>query len=183
MDPGLAILTGAGLATVGWIFNGRVVGASNRRMHTYQILARQEQDGKLIEAIRLLRIICADEETPNFEGAMNSKNADSLDYLLNTYEFVAAAIWCGDIDEDVMRRCERTRIVKLYRKVERYVERNRREGGQPSMWGNMQRLVGRWERTTAVKLHQNFYERIRMRPFPGIPELRDHLRWATKDAN
>ena len=103
MDPGLAILTGAGLATVGWIFNGRVVHASNRRMHTYQILARQEQDEKLIEAIRLLRIICADEETPNFEGAMNSKNADSLDYLLNTYEFVAAAIWCGDIDEDVMR--------------------------------------------------------------------------------
>src|SRR5687767_5469907 len=99
MDPGFAVLISALFATVGWLYNGRIQRIMNRRQHTYQIIIRQQDDEEVKSALKVLRKVLRAGAPPRQGDPLSGDTMETLDFLLNRYEFIAAAVWCGDIDE------------------------------------------------------------------------------------
>jgi Domain of unknown function (DUF4760) len=78
-------------------------------------------------------------------SASDEAECDNLDFILNHYEFVSAAIICGDVDEALVRRVEDGRMRRTYLKFLPYVDQNRQVRNDYKMWENLEFLVYRWE--------------------------------------
>lgn len=172
MDPGLAILTSAGLATLGWLWNGHLHRLSSRRQHTYAIILKQQDDelyGGSIMTLRRVAKTTMDESTFKY---LSNEDINKVDYILNYYEFLAASIWCGDIDEKLIRMCDETTIRALRTKLDFYITQSRDDRKQPSMWEHLVDLVTRWDRKQEPASYR-LYELATQRPCRQCP------RWLT----
>jgi len=76
---------------------------------------------------------------------------------------LASAIVCGDIDEDLMRRMERGRLVRCYLYFLPYVEENRKEMNSIGVWENLEFVAYRWTVSNA-DLTDNLIDRFFLRP-------------------
>lgn len=172
MDSGTAIFIGAILATVGWLYGGRQQRLTSRRQHTYQIILKQQDDKRYEEALDKLRLLLASNSVPAASNTHRKDDQDHIDHLLNYYEFLAAAVWCGDIDENLIRLCEETRIKNLITRLTNYIEDNRRVLSQPTLWANLEDLASRWSRRRHPPSH-HIYEIYTQKPCRREP------RWLT----
>ncbi len=168
MEPGNAIFIGAVLATLGWIYNGRLQVQSARRKHTYELILEQHRDETYAARLAAVRQLISNRTLQNIPSDQPPPDHPELDALLNYYEFLAAAIWCGDVDERLMRRCHKSRIVTLYEESLPYILANRDDDAQETMWQNLETLAQRWRGDVKPLPFQRLIERIAMRPFnPG----------------
>jgi uncharacterized protein DUF4760 len=113
MNSGIAILISAALATAGWLWNGHLQRLANRRQHTYAIILKQQDDELYDGSLMTLRRLAKTSLTKRTFAKLTDKDINHLDYILNYYEFLAASIWCGDIDERLIKMCDETTIRSL----------------------------------------------------------------------
>jgi hypothetical protein len=168
MDSGVAILISAAFATAGWIYSGRIQRHTSRRQHTYGIITRQLDDDKFEKALNSIRKAVNERFVPQLDKLNPTEQMLDIDYLLNHYEFLSAAILCGDIDEKLLRSCEFSRMTKLYAYMRDYIEQNRTEFDQPTMFQNLEDIVLRWNRTYQP-ISERFLEVIAFRPLRRSP--------------
>ncbi len=164
MDAGIAVIVSTVFATLGWIYSGRVMRANERRKHTYNLIVRQQDDKKYAKWVKDFKSLLASGDLAVLDTSKLPPENESLDNLLNHYEFLCAAIWCGDVDEKLFKRCEKTRLISLYEKSSLYIEANRLHGRQGSLWKNLEALVGRWRGDVKPLPLQGLVERFAMRP-------------------
>ena len=161
MDTGLAILISAVLATVGWLYSGHLNRVMERKQHTYRIVIRQKDDEEFAEALPVVRALIRKDNIPDSQD--DEARADDIrriDYLLNHYEFLCAAICAGDVDEKLVRACDETRIKRLHETMTGYISRARET--QPTAFEHLEFIAGRWtsdERTRASKCYEFFFLR------------------------
>ena len=145
MDEGIAVLLAAALATIGIGFSGRQQRSLQRRQHTYQVLDRHNDwplfDSNLIHVGHLVR----DGRVPSRDEPGREDDIERIDFILNYYEFLSAAIWNGDIEEALVRECERGRIIRLSTTLAAYIRWNR-DTFSLTMWTHLDRLAARWEK-------------------------------------
>lgn len=168
MDTGLAIFVGAILATTGWLYGGRLQRLTARGHHTYQIVTRQQDDQRFIKSLETARLLIKDGSLLNLKDNSLKEQRNDLDYLLNHYEFLSAAIWRGDIDEKLMKSCEKSRLTSLFNQTKIYIDESRKTAKQPSMWENLERLAGRWGAWSPSPA-ERIYEVVMMRPCYECP--------------
>lgn len=144
MDPGPAIIISAVLASIGWLFTIRSTRLVDRRKHTYGLLLRQLDDPKFAAALDRIKALLEKNNLPDPDDELRQDDISKIDYLLNHYEFLSAAVWCGDIDEKLLRACEYSRITKLFQKTKTYIDKAREWRNQPTMYENLQLLQQRW---------------------------------------
>lgn len=173
MDSGIAVLISATMATAGWLYSGRVQRLMSRRQHTYQIIIRQQDDAKVGAALTLLHKIRASSSPPRLTDPLDADKIEIIDFLLNRYEFIAAALWCGDIDENLLRRCDKSRMIALTTVLAGYISDKRTNNSQQSLWRNLEHISERWQRwekREASSLCHRAYERWQMRPCRELPK-------------
>ncbi len=168
MDTGLAILISTIMATAGWFYTSRQQRQIDRRQHTYRIIIRQQDDPKFADSLDRIRTLLDKEKVPHPDDDHNREDIDKLDYLLNHYEFLSAAIWAGDVDENLMKSCEYSRITKLFGKMGTYINDCRDFREQPSMFENLDHLAARWV-SNKLTPAEMLFETITLRPCRQYP--------------
>jgi len=176
VDTGLAILISAVLATIGWLYSGRLQRVMNRRQHTYNIILRQHDDDNFDRALDGVRDMLAEDKIPHPSEKSRVDDIKKLDYFLNHYEFLCAAIWSGDIDENLIHSCEFSRITKLSEKMSRYIADCRAYRAQPTMFKNLETMAERWKGPPLTPA-QRTYETFLLRPCATFPKW---VSWADR---
>ena len=83
---------------------------------------------------------------PTRDETSRDDDIETIDFLLNYYEFLSSGIWCGDIDEALVRETEIGRLRRIHDKLADYIAWNREEGDSETMWRNLEQLAARWTR-------------------------------------
>ena len=169
MDTGFAIFVGSILATTGWLYGGRLQRLTARSHNTYQIVTRQQDDQQFVKSLESTRLLIKDGSLLNLKDNSLKEQRNDLDYLLNHYEFLSAATWRGDIDEKLMKLCEKSRLTSLFNETKIYIDESRKAAKQPTMWENFERLAGRWDAWRPSPADR-IYEAVMMRPCYECPK-------------
>jgi hypothetical protein len=146
----VAIVVGVVLATAGWIVNSYISLRNHdkqaehtrnlqRKQHSMNVLLQTRQNPifndhrlKLIKAYPPgTDIPLADKEhvlndpgagDPNAMGGANGQSvSDHVYYIANHYEFIAAAIRQGDMDEELFKQTLRGIMVNFHKKTREYI--------------------------------------------------------------
>ena len=141
----------------------------SRRQHTYQIINRQQDDKLYADSLSRLRLILQNGGLPRLNDKTRQDDHEKIDYLLNHFEFLSAAIWAGDIDERLMRDCHRSILLRLNEQLSEYIEENRDAADQPSMWIHLQKLAERWDGDDP-RWFERLYEAVMLRPCRECPK-------------
>ena len=144
MDTGVAIIVTGLWATIGWYYTGRVQRTMSRRQHTYNIITRQHDDKRYEDALNTVRAAIKSNSIPTPVKTDPSERHKHIDYFLNYFEFLSAAILCGDIDEKMIKAVEYSKIVKVPVIFREYIDQIRVIADQPTMYENIDALARRW---------------------------------------
>lgn len=176
MFTGVAIIISTGFATLGWLYTGRLQRLMDRRQHTYRIIIRQQDDEKFSVALERIRSLLEKGKIPRPDDETSREDVDKIDYLLNHYEFIAAAIWVGDVDEQLMKLCEYSRITKLHVKMADYINDCREYREQPTMFENLESLSSRWTDANQT-LGEKVYEFVWLKPCRNCPPWAERINY------
>lgn len=149
-----AIIIGAILATAGWVYTGRRARTLARKQHTINIMLKGNFD-------RDMRI-AHQEVSPYFKNdkmKLPSSNSEAFAELLphwrlvlNHYEFIAAGIRRGDLDEKLVVDAERGTILGAYEKSEAHIFGIRDNRRNQSIYEHLEWLYKRWEKKPPNRL-------------------------------
>lgn len=129
----------------GWMALWRPAATADESSPAYLSIILKQQDDKRFEAaLEHLRSLLKEKDIPPVDDSDRKTDQDHLDYLLNYYEFLCAAIWCGDVDEKLIRLCEETRLRNLNSKLSGYISDNRKTHRQLTLWKNLEDMAVRW---------------------------------------
>jgi hypothetical protein len=145
VDQGIAILITAVVAGSSIFVTGTFNRRLMRKQHTYRVLERMNPWKRFDKAVGRAAKLIAAGRIPNVDVASDEEECDNLDFILNHYEFISAAIICGDVDEALVRRVEDGRMRRTYLKFLPYVDQNRQSRNDIKMWESLEFLVHRWE--------------------------------------
>ena len=168
MEPGTAILISAFAGTIGWFVTVRSNRLADRRQHTYRVIIRQQDDERFSTALEKIRQLLVDDDLPAPDDNQRLEDIKQIDYFLNHYEFMSAAIWCGDMDETLIRSCEYSRMTKLFSKMRGYIEASRRFREQPTMYENLENIRARWLTDDLSGTHK-LCEFLMLSPYRTLP--------------
>lgn len=163
MDIGLAIFGGAILATAGWVFGQRQNRKLTRIEHTFRILDKYRDDDAHWKAIERFVGMAKRDDLPTPDDDHRAEDIAALRKLLTHYEYIAAGIFVGGIDEQIVRECDRGNIVNLSQYGMDYIRRVRESRGRQTIYRNLTDLGKRWQRPPSP-VHIQLIEYIRMRP-------------------
>ena len=178
VDQGIAILVTAFVAVVSIFLTGLFNRRLARKQHTYRVLEKMNDwerfDAAFLKASNLIQA----RKIPSLSCNEDESDCDTLDFILNHYEFLAAAILTGDIEEKLVRSVEESRMCRVFLRLHTYVSQNRVARGNEKMWEHLELIVYRWlkepkpERASWIEmaigkpLHQNFHnERDQIRTY------------------
>ena len=125
-----------------------------------QNMVRQHTVNTLLQS-RLSEVFMLHGEAMNvgnraYSAAPHPKNrrdryiaTDSLVYMLNFYEYVAAGIKHGDLSEEVMADMLRSVVVGLCERYKIFIEEA--QGEQETAFQNLVELAGKWRRDMAAE--------------------------------
>jgi len=118
MDTGLAIFLGAvigsSLATMGWIFGQRQNRRLTRLEHTFSVLNSYRDDKDHWEAHRRFVSMAKSQNIPTPDDPARQDDIAVLSKLFTHYEYIAAGIFCGGLDENLIKACDRGNIVYYF---------------------------------------------------------------------
>jgi len=165
MDTGWAILLSASFASVGWYVTNRNQQIMSRRQHTYRVFEDYRNKTEHTDSLKTVYQLAFDENIPNHLDKARADDIKKIIYVLNHYEFIAAAIFNGDVDEGFFRSCELTTIMRLPLYCEVFIDERKEFRKQRTAYKNLIDLSTRWmdprQRTPMVRL----YEYFMMRPY------------------
>lgn len=166
LQPVHAILIGAVLATIGWLYSARRARMLSKKQHTMTLMITSNfndgflNDRKIISPF-LLKTLKMPE---NFITIEEIEIQTALRRVLNHYEFVCAGIRNGDIDEELFKLSERGTITMVYSNMEEYILRLRNKRDRQLIYEHLEWLYNRWNREK-IGCWQGVLEKVRARPF------------------
>lgn len=161
-----AILIGAALATLGWLHTGRRQRLLARKQHTINIMLQASFNKEFREALAEIAPYIKEGKCPDLFEDQNESLRKSMKMALNHYEFVAAGIRGGDIDEKLLKDSERGTIVTLSKTCEKFIYGLRSSRHRQSVYEHLEWLQARWE-GPPTRGWQRIIETFRARPFEG----------------
>lgn len=162
-----AILVGAAMATVGWLYTSRRSLTIARKQHTINIMLKgnfsQELRGshKFIAQHFKAKKPIPDESDTEYNGFR-----ENLQLILNHYEFIAAGIRRGDLDEKLVLDSERGTVLNAFENSEDYIYQARNTRRNQSLYEHLEWLHKRWVKQKPNRF-QGFAETVLGVPFYG----------------
>lgn len=163
MDQGYAVIIAAMMAIAGIFYTSRQQRKMLRKQHTFKVIEKLSGWDQLDACNTHAGKLAKRGKMPSLARKRDTKDCEKLDFLLNYYEVLASAIICGDVDEELMRRMERSRLVRCYLQFLPYIEENRSEMKTEEIWENLEFITYRWT-VTRVDPADSLIDRVRMRP-------------------
>lgn len=149
-----AVLSAAGLATLGWLTTASNQRMLSRKQHTLNLLIQWRHSDLYrtnLEAVTRLSPKGA-ALTPRQLDLLTGKSiavttqdsefVTGATYILNYWEFVCAAVLVGDLDAELIRRTVRPHIVGTYKKFAPKIELDQKANSQTFV--HLRRLSDRW---------------------------------------
>lgn len=169
MSTATAILVVGAFATAGWLYTARRARTLARKQHTMNVLLTASFDSEFQNAMELLSPYMRTKAMPRLKIDDDSLLAQPLRKVLNHYEFVAAGIRNGDVDETLVRDSERGSILTLFERSTEYIESMRDTRRRRSIYEHLEWLHKRWEKKPPNRF-QRFVEFIIGYPIKGRTE-------------
>jgi hypothetical protein len=148
------VIIGAGAAIVGWLFTTRAQCINSNKSHAFQILMESRfsdeysknlvlttklyKDTKIAENVRDPVLSWEKYENLTYE------QQDSINYMLNFFEFIAVGIRCGDLDEKLLHSSLKG-IINTNYEFYRIIIETKQKDHQLAL-SNLVHLVQRWKR-------------------------------------
>ena len=142
MNVPTAILIAALLATLGWLYTTRRQWDLSRRQHTFNALLTM---GFSKEFLKLVEEISPAIRSNSLSPPLDDTKAKELMTILNHYEFLAAGIRNGNIDENLLRDSEGGMIIGLVEASQDYFKEIRQKRGRNAIYEHLDWLYRRWE--------------------------------------
>lgn len=161
-----AILIAAIMATAGWVYTIRRHRIIARKQHTFNALLTASFNQDYSNAIRTLSPYLRTREKIKNGPDQDEIVISSLRFLLNHYEFLAAAVRVGDIDEKLLKRTERGLILSAVTSGENYIYNQRDGPTRKAVYEHLDWLHRRWT-TEPPGLIQRIFEVIWGNPWRG----------------
>lgn len=167
MSSEIAILIGAGLATIGWIYTARRARSLARKQHTINVILQTNFSDRFLRsrssiAPYLKKCECPDEIMNGEDEELRAHFRD----ILNHYEFVSAGMRNGDFDEKLLKDSEKSTYIALYKCCEPYIWSLRNSRNRMSIYEHLEWVHLRWETKKPGKFAK-FLEWLRGKPFYG----------------
>lgn len=168
------ILAGAVLlATIGWLYTARRARTLARKQHTFDALLNASFDRDFRNALELLMPYLRANKLPNINIDEENGLWQPLRMVLNHYEFIAASIRNGDIDEVMVRDSKRGTIITLFECSKNYIDSLRRGRRRRAIYEHLEWLHKRWEKAPPNR-GQRCLEFILGHPLKGqVERVRD----------
>lgn len=144
LDEGWAIIAAAFIAIIGIVLTGREGRKALRKQHTYSVLDKMNDWKELDDCYNKARSLMNAGKVPSRCNGSHTEDCDALDFLLNHYEFLSAAMISGDLDEPLVKSVEEGRLTRLFLKLFGYIEENRTTLSARGTWENMEYMCYRW---------------------------------------
>lgn len=148
------VIIGAGAAIIGWLFTTRAQCINSNKSHAFQILMESrfsdEYSKNLVLTTKLYKDTKIAENTRDpvltWEKYENLDYAeqDSINYMLNFFEFIAVGIRCGDLDEKLLHSSLKGIINTNYEFYRIIIETKQKD--HPLALSNLAQLVERWKK-------------------------------------
>ena len=169
IDTPTAVIIGAVLATVGWLYIARRHRTLARKQNSLNTLLTASLDKEIRENLKILSPYLLKKEELILNNDTDKNLRYSLQILLNHYEFVAVGIRNGDLDEVLIRDSEHGTILCLFACSTKYIDTLRNTRPRRSIYENLEWLCKRWGQKPPG-LWQRAFECIRGRPIKGSLE-------------
>jgi hypothetical protein len=145
MESETVALIGIGFATTGWIYNSRRARQIARKQHTINIILQATFNSDFRKSVRLISHHLKDRYCPpNVLESDDIEIRDAYRFILNHYEFLAAGIRNGDLDEQLIIDNERGTILVIYKTCEAMIFSVRNSRERVSLYEHMEWLQKRW---------------------------------------
>ena len=160
----IAIFIGAGTATIGWVYTARRARTLSRKQHTFNALLQMSMTKEFEDKTAKIRPYVRDNAVPANDHNLN----DDVMWLLNYYEFLAAGIRNGDIDEQLLYDSEYGFILAFYEASTDYREGIRKKRQLQDIYAHLDWLYSQWKSNRPNSLQQ-FVEFVWGRPLHDWP--------------
>lgn len=162
-----AILVGATLATVGWMYNARKVRTLARKQHTINIMIKGNFDELMRKShTKISKYIQNQEPWPDRKSQEYTDLLPSLRYILNHYEFISAGIRRGDLDENLVIDAERGTILSAFESAQGHIFEVRNSRRNQAIYEHLEWIHKRWEQKPPNKI-MRLCEGAKGSPFAG----------------
>jgi hypothetical protein len=156
-DPTAIIAYSAAMiALAGWMYQSWLAVRNSRKQHTMNVLLQTRLNPLFAEHAEIIEAAFPLGKPITFDALAltgNAKAKDSVRWILNYYEFIAAGIHHGDLDEALMQDCMLTQLCRFFKKSEDYIRQSRGEdaAGKPDprsarVMKSLIALQPRWQR-------------------------------------
>lgn len=144
LNTGVAIFVSAMVALAGWLFTNRANAVMDRRRHTYQVFREYRNRKQYRKALSRASELIIAKNIPAPDDEKRKADCQAIETVIEQFEFLAIAIFNGDIDERFMRSAERTVVCRIPDRFGEYIEKKRELYTQPSMYEAVEHLCDRW---------------------------------------
>lgn len=147
----VGIIIGSAVAIIGWLFTTRAQAINSTKANTMKILMESRFSDEYAKNLKITTKIFTDKRKLNgancclsvsdFEN-LKDYQLNSINYMLNYFEFISVGIRCGDLDEQFMRQTLRTIILTNFKFYKLIIEEKQKQ--VPSALENLTLLSNRW---------------------------------------
>jgi hypothetical protein len=162
----LAALTGAGLATCGWLYTARRARALAKKQHTVNVMLQASFNAEFQAAVRTIGPFVRNGNLMDLAQPGKETEVFAFRRVANHYEFMASGLRNGDFYERLIRDSERASIVTFFEKSEQYIRSLRNVRRRIAIYEHLEWLADRWERKRPGRM-QKCFEWVIGRPLPG----------------
>ncbi|MGD9657978.1 MAG: DUF4760 domain-containing protein [Methylocystis sp.] len=164
LDTPAAALFAAIFVTMGWVYTARRARDLSRKQHTCNVILQSSLDRGLNEASAKLIPLIRSGDIDSLQDGTIEREAFRL--VANHYEFLAAGIRNGDLDERLMRDCLYTQLIEFYYKSSNFIWRQRDIRRRQTIYEHLEWLYLRWEKTKPG-FYQRWFELLLSEPLAG----------------
>lgn len=147
----LGVLIGAAAVIIGWLFTTRAQTLNSTKANTMKILMESRFSDEYSRNLKRTTAIFTSQRTKQGDtcslsvevfSKLSPAETDSINYMLNYFEFISVGIRFGDLDEQLIKQSLRTIILTNFKFYKLIIEDKQKK--VPSALENLAALVNRW---------------------------------------
>ncbi|MGE3265302.1 MAG: DUF4760 domain-containing protein [Methylocystis sp.] len=142
---------------MGWVYTARRARDLSRKQHTCNVILHSSLDRGLNEASAKLVPLIKNGDIDSLQEGTVEREAFRL--MANHYEFLAAGIRNGDLDERLMRDCLHAQLIEFYYKSSNFIWMQRDIRRRQTTYEHLEWVYLRWEKAKP-EFYQRWLERL-----------------------
>ena len=144
-QPQDAVLLGAALATIGWLYAARRARSLSKKQLTFNtVLSGATNELLRRDRMESAKFVRGQRPLPEAGSEELVRLGPSFERLLNYYEFIAGGVRRGDLDEAIVKDTWRALIVDTFSHLRPFIVDARRERNRPELFRDLEWLCARW---------------------------------------